>query len=177
MCAFSLLIRVVTSIFEPCLLDLQSVCILLILKSSSLLISPGFRIHFVLAFMVAVIVLFCLSSLRLELVELTMSVNHEIVYQNAIKSNDIPLYFGQPFLVNIAFEPVRVTILLEHFEVSLGKSGRNSLEMRDVLVDLHHKFTLFICFHLFINSGVFGQDLLMQSACCRGHYGIMISWV
>ena len=106
-----------------------------------------------------------------------MSVNDEIINQNTIEPNYVALYLGQPLLVNITLESVRIIILLKHFQVPLSQSGRKSLEMRNVLVNLHHQFALFICFQLFVNSGVFGQNLLVHSASCRGHYGIVISQV
>lgn len=174
MSTLPLLVGVVTRIFKFCLFDLQSVWVFLIWEASSLLISLGLSIHVIWAFIVAIIVFFRLFSEGLELV---IPVNDEIINQNTIEPNYVALYFAQPLLVNIALESVRVVILLKHFQVPLGQSGRNSLEMGDVLVDLHHQFALFICFQLFVNSGVFGQDLLVHSTSCCGHYGIVISQV
>ena len=116
-------------------------------------------------------------SLFPDVLELIVSINDEVINQYSIESNDIGLNCGQPLLVNIAFKTVCVIVLLKHFQVFLGQSRWDSLEVRNILIYLHHKFALFICFQLFIDCGIFCQNLLMHPTGGGGHHGVVISQI
>ena len=116
-----------------------------------------------------------LFSLFPQILELIIPVNNKVVNQNPVELDYVGLDFGQSLLVDIALKTVWVVILLEHFEVPLGQPCWDSLEVGYVLINLHHKLILFIHFMLFVDCGIFSQDLLVHPTCCGGHYSVVVS--
>jgi hypothetical protein len=71
----------------------------------------------------------------------------------------------ESLFVSIACKVVRIIVFLEKFDIFLFDFGWYPLIVRDILVDLHYKLSLFAFHRLAANERVLSKDT--EVTCCR----------